>query len=451
MFTRFVMIAVIATTLLIQGTWARADFHLAAASFLGGSGDDDVVVGCAIQSDGKIVLAANLSPGALPQLKEEIAETAGFLMWLSPDGQKLLVVKRMPATITDLSLDAKDRLHVGLGDAGLTVLEPNAGGVVEPRSIEGGCLRIDAAPDGHFVALSGAKQIRAYAPSGEELSVTAGRDFCNDVCIDSATRTVVFIGFRNARAFEGKGRYPVQISYVQGNGYDGNQKWVNYDWSTDMESDRFLNKPTNNMADTRAYRCEIGRDGKLYVGFEAAGGNHIFRYSPKDIMQKVAIVGGGQHHSFHASRAEHKLVFCRFDPATGDYLTGQQFCGRLSSGRANGVRMKQGNLAADETGRPYLTGTAGMHIPLTFDPLPEIDKGGPYLLVMSREFDDRQFVTRLIDNGNGACVDSRRIGDRQITVYAGGGVPAGMHTEKPLQKTCRGEKDAFFVVVHESG
>ena len=41
-----------------------------------------------------------------------------------------------------------------------------------------------------------------------------------------------------------------------------------------------------NMADTRGDQITIGDDGKLYAAFEAAGGNHIFFYDPKDIMKR---------------------------------------------------------------------------------------------------------------------------------------------------------------------
>jgi len=44
--------------------------------------------------------------------------------------------------------------------------------------------------------------------------------------------------------------------------------------------------------DTRGYRCAIGRDGRLYIAFEAAGGNHLFRYSPTDINEPFKLVGG---------------------------------------------------------------------------------------------------------------------------------------------------------------
>jgi hypothetical protein len=73
----------------------------------------------------------------------------------------------------------------------------------------------------------------------------------------------------------------VQFAHLTGHGYDGAEKYHLYDWSADKEAPDFINKPTNNMADTRGYRVAVGADGTLVCAFEAAGGNHIFRYEPK--------------------------------------------------------------------------------------------------------------------------------------------------------------------------
>jgi hypothetical protein len=275
------------------------------------------------------------------------------------------------------------------------------------------------------------------------------------VCVDSDSETVIQTGFRNAHAFDGKKTYPVQICYVHGHAYDGKRTWTNYDWSTDRESDRFLNKPTNNMADTRGDRCSIGRDGKLYVTFQVAGGNHVFRYHPRDIMRKVDLAGGDQYHQFHNSRAEHKCFFARFEAATGDYLAGQQFCGRLGSGRANYAATKDGDITADAQGRVYIVGRAAAGLPLSMNPTGGDYTGGGFLLVMSPDLKQRLLCTRTCD-GRGAphAVDVRTIDGRTRAVFAGSGMTEGMFVRKAIQEKpgdASGEKDGprdgFFDVV----
>ena len=48
---------------------------------------------------------------------------------------------------------------------------------------------------------------------------------------------------------------------------------------------------------------------------------------------------------------------------TGDFLAGQQFCGRLSSGRANYVATKYGDITADAEGRVFVVGRAAAGLP----------------------------------------------------------------------------------------
>jgi len=432
------------------GTSWSAEFKLLAASFLGGPGDDDRVVGCRIQSDGTIVLAANLAPDAFKGVKARAsagdANNVGCVLRLSPDGQQVLSVNRLAAEVRDLALDGKDSPYVALGKAGCVKLTPDGLKPLWTQQLDESCERIDAGSDGHCAVLAG-KTIAIYDPTGKPLGKAPGRNFTNDVCLDSASKTVVFVGFRNARANDGKRTEPVQISYVQAVGYDGQKKWCDYDWSTDQGSDRFINKSSNNMADTRGYRCSFGRDGKLYAAFESAGGNHIFRYMPNDIMAKAPLAGGDQYHQFHNSRAEHKTVFCKFEPDTGRYLQGQQFCGRLSTGRANSVRMKEGEIVADEEGRVCIAGAAGMQIPLTLDPCgAEEPKGGAFVLMMAPDFKTRSLCTRMQYKGGSHCVDARKVRGKLVVVYAGSGAEAGMHTAGPLQKDANG-KDGFFAIL----
>ena len=249
----------------------------------------------------------------------------------------------------------------------------------------------------------------------------------------------------------------MQICYVHGLDYTGKRKWTNYNWSTDRTSDRFLNKPTNNMADSRGDRCAIGRDGKLYVTFQVAGGNHLFRYSPRDITRKSPIVGGDNYHKFHNSRAEHKCFFARFDAGTGDYLAGQQFCGRLSSGRANAAVTKEGEITADEAGRVYVVGKAASGLPLTMNPEGKDYTGGGFILVMSPDLKTRLLVTRTAaGKGSPHALDVRTVKGKTRAVWGGSGMVDGMFVKNALQGKGvdagtgkKDPKDAFFAVIEK--
>jgi len=97
----------------------------------------------------------------------------GAILRLSSDGQRLLGLHRIAAELKDLAVDRKGNIYVAAG-----------------------------------------KQVAILDPSGKQLAAVTGKAFATDVCIDGASQTVVFTGFRNARAHDGKRNEPVQISYV---------------------------------------------------------------------------------------------------------------------------------------------------------------------------------------------------------------------------------------------
>lgn len=433
---------------------AAGPYDLTTASFLGDASDIDSVRGARIQSDGTVVLAANIGsavPGPAPTLLNGANATSrGAVLRLSADGQTVLSVTRLADRVLDLALDDNDNITVALWSQGLIKLDPTAGQVVWDKS-PGKVMRVDAGGAGYVAALvttaadpddssPGSGSVHLYRPDGTPLADFAGHRNTLDVCLDPATQTVAHIGWRQASAFDGSSTKPVQIAYLRGRDFAGAIKWTSYDWSTDSGADDFINKPTNNMADTRGYRCSIGADGKLYAAFETAGGNHIFRYSPFDIAQQVDIVGGDMWHEFYETRSEHKTFFARYEPASGAYLLGQQFTNRLTLkpgqnlNRGNTVRVRRGEIRADALGRVYIGGDSAYGLPMpphpqysakagqmTFIPPGTGDYvGGAWFMVMSADFKTRLYVTRLTSSGDTHALDSRILaGDAANIVFAG--------------------------------
>jgi hypothetical protein len=425
-----------------------APYALSAASFLGDAGNTDRIRGARIQADGTLVLAANLTSapaGVTPLLLNgATASSAGAILRMTPDGKTILSLTRVGAQIEDLAIDDTGNLYAALWADGVVKLDPTATQVLwSRRPASGKVMRIDAGGAGHAVALvtsandpeadaPGAGTVETYAPDGSQISSVVGKSNTLDVCLHPPSQTAVLIGWRQANVSGA----PVQIAYLQGRGYDGAAKYTTYDWSTDAASDRFINRPENNMADTRGYRCAIGGDGKLYAAFEAAGGNHIFRYSPFDIAARVSITGGDQWHAFFNTRAEHKTFFARYDAATGAYLAGQQLLTRLSSGAGNTLRVRRGAIDADALGRVYIGGESAWGLPMpphpAYTPKPGETTfnhlaanagaylGGAWFVVMSADLKTRLYVTRLTTGGNTDALDARVIaGDLANIAFAG--------------------------------
>jgi hypothetical protein len=213
------------------------------------------------------------------------------------------------------------------------------------------------------------------------------------------------------------------------------------------------------MADTRGYRCSVGRDGKLYCAFECAGGNHMFRYSPFDIMEKVSIVGGDRWHEFYNTKSEHKTFFARYEPGTGAYLRGQQFCCRLSNNNGNAARIESGQIIADQAGRVYLGGTSAWGLPLpghpnfsedpdeaAFNPFPDGYLGGAWLLVMSEDFRTRLYCTRLTSEKTHA-IAARVLGDNAASIAFGGYTEGEMFISDAISTELAGTQDGWFAVI----
>ena len=457
-----------------------SSYDIASASFLGTDGDEDRIRGARIQSDGTVVLAANIgdsSPGDVEPilLNDATATSGGAIIRLSADGRSILSVTRIAAQVEDLALDDSDTIYVAAWEEGLIKLDSTASILLFADSANK-VLRVDADGEGMVATLQtstsdpdsskpGNGRVVVYDAEHEQLGNFTGRHNTLDVCLDTASQTVAYIGWRQASAFDGNKSQPVQIAYLRGATYDGSEKYTAYDWSTDTESDRFLNKPENNMADTRGYRCTIGGDGKLYAAFEVAGGNHIFRYRPFDIMTKVGIVGGDQWHEFYNSRSEHKTFFARYEPDTGEYVLGQQLTGRLGpdkGNRANTIRVNGGSIAVDGEGRVYIGGSSAAGLPMpphekyeakggetTFNPFPDGYLGGAWFMVMSADFKTRLYTTRLATGGTTHAVDARTLEGGTTNIVFGGQSRSleETYTKEAVQKNGKGEREGWFAVI----
>ncbi|MGC9453741.1 MAG: PKD domain-containing protein [Phycisphaerae bacterium] len=445
---------------------------ISAASFLGGLGED-AVRGAVVQDSGTIVLAANISdatPGGLTPtlLNGATADSDGAIIRLSQDGQTVLSVTRLADKVLDLAADDSGNLYVAQWEQGFSKINATADTVLWSKTTVdlgfSNVQRIDAGPSGYSVVLGGGSldngstlgdHVRVFDPNGNELGGVSSGKWKNDVAIDEASETVVYLGYRNAT--DGESGLPVQIAYYRGIAYDGTIKYTGYDWSGDPTSDRYLNSPTNNMADTRGYRCSIGDDGYLYLAFESAGGNNIFRYDPFDINQSVNLAGGDGWHTPYNISAPHITYFGKYEAATGAFVNGNHFLTRLSDDTANTARVQMGNIHADEFGQVYLVGSSAWGLPLSTHPLnpagtsfnPGVNGnylGGGYVLVMKSNFYERLFCTRLTGGWTHA-VASGQAPDGSYQVVFGGSTGNELYVTDGDQMASGGGTDGWYGVI----
>lgn len=127
-------------------------YDITASSYIGGSGDNDSMRGCAIQSDGTIVLAANIGDadpsGVTPILFNGATNSsAGAIVRLSYDGTSVLSVTRLADVVLDLTVDDSDNIYVALWKREMAKLNPSATSIIWSK-MDLDFKRIDVGPLG---------------------------------------------------------------------------------------------------------------------------------------------------------------------------------------------------------------------------------------------------------------------------------------------------------------
>jgi Secretion system C-terminal sorting domain/Bacterial Ig domain len=436
------------------------------ATLLGGSSNSDEVRASVIQTDGTIVLAANISDASLPNvtptlLNNTTSTTSGSIIRLTADGKTVLSVTKLATQITDMSVDSLDNLYIAAGSAGAFKLNKTATQIVWQQSLPKFAHRIDAGKAGKSIVLSATEidaddetltgaAVNIYDVDGSSLAqLGATSQYTTDVAIDEASGTAISIGFKNFNTSDGVGgqSLPVYVPVIRGFSFDGVQKYVAYDWSSDVNSPRWLNRSANNMADVRAVRCTMGKDGKLYVMHEVYGGNHCLRYSPFDILQTVPIVAGDMYFNFANTGTRVKVFVGRHEAGTGAYIAGQQFTARINAplNIDNTVFVRRGAIEADAEGRVFITGQSASGIPLSIDHQPGEYSGGAFLLILSPNLATRESCERLT-NGNGRAL---AVASKDHYVF-GGSTSNSMYAANPFQFSLNGTTDGWFAVYNET-
>jgi len=417
----------------------------------------------------------------------------GCLLKLSPDGRRVISQLRIGPQVTDLHLDANDNIYLAAGPNGVMSLDPDALTLRSgwPRQAGEFVRRVHASSDGHVITLVGTRPgtLTTFDTRGRQLTKRSGSRRTEDVAIAPEHGLAYFTGYKVTRAPGQEGgewrTYPVHIPYIKTFDFrTGDDRWTNYDWRGRIKlsgkvgsegelPDNFLNKSANNMADSRGVRITIGDDGKLYVGMEAAGGNHPMRWEPKDIMAPIGdkMAGGDGWHQFTNTAASHKTVVGRYDAATGDLLRMQEFNtlvlkkGRFPS--ANALRLHEGEIHADADGRLYLVGGAAFGLPIrhaprfgpsddppNFNPFGrKVPVKGAYFMVMSPDMTHRLFTTRLSPYGGSHTVDARVVDGSMQVAWGGQAILRyPTYTRRALQTSPGwGRADGFLALLGDPG
>jgi hypothetical protein len=453
-------------------------FNITSSSLIGDGSEGNHVKASAVLADGSIIIGGHF--GDVPFARNATLVNGArntdpwLVLRLTGDGRRVLGALRFSTTISDIAIDGREGVYIAAGEGGMFAFTPRLDRQVFHHDDIGFAFRVDAGQAGYHAVLSpsrvdrretsgGSGQIRVFDPMGNQIQQFGGHRSTLDIAIDETQRAVHFIGWRQANSWQPDGGHvlPVQIAYLRSVGFDGEIRWTGYDWPVDRSDPNFLNNGDNNMADTRGYRITLGPDGKIYALYEVAGGNHIFRYSPFSITERVTsrfARAPNHHHQFHNTRAEHKSFIGVHDASTGEFITGQQFTARLGN-RGNAWRSTRGHIKVSENGRVWFAGASAAGAPYTFAPATAPGYiGGATLHTMSPDLGTMEYGI-YTGAGNMHTVSARIVAGSPDPVVVFGGVSPPLRQSSdeyilhhfPLQPARNGETNGFFKILNGRG
>ncbi|PGH45357.1 hypothetical protein COO58_13695 [Micromonospora sp. WMMA1996] len=274
---------------------------------------------------------------------------AGALLLLDGTGRRLLRTVRLAGAVEDLEVRRGGGEIAVATDRGAVLLDAAAGRARWQRG--GPTSRVAVGSAGTVAALSGST-VTVYDLGGATLArVALGGRTVSDVAVDDRSGLVFVSGFRQTG---GARCVPVQIAYVHAYDRRGTLRWRAYDHPVDRLGDL--------CADSRADRVAMGRDGRLYVAGETAGGNTVFARSAADPGRPAPNVVTDDFSRASNTGNAHYTYLARFDPASGRQLAGQAVISRIDSKGDRGNTITPLAVTADESGRIYAGGVSAYQI-----------------------------------------------------------------------------------------
>ena len=470
------------------------------ASWFGGAGEERII-GAEIGVDQNVVLAVNgvdlklggkfttlgdaakpVAPAPVDPNKKPTGgkappdpNTAGFIVRLSLDGQKVLSVARFApgaATIQKLKLDEKGNI-VLLGDAPnglklagadgtgkfIAVLSPDAS-KVQSCFFVAGAMDFGVDGNGEIVVLTKGHMSRYSTDGKKKWDVTwssHGDNRPGGMTVSAKTGIAAVTGY----GMTNTGKEPYKDPYGYAFDRDGQPVWSLWNPDPKLEQDAKFGG-NGLMADTTGRFAGTDAGGKIYFSLYADGGNSVASRDPKNVNEKLdatvfdGVFQKGAGYGFKG--ASKTAVVFRINPADGKLEKGTWMCAWLTPQRANGLGMDA--VSGDGKGRTFIVGGSAYGCPVKTPWFAGVEggyKGGGYLAV----FDDG-FKMQQCGYFSGTGVEC--VGYRNGYVVIGGNAvkesvnqdkadpnskPVTVPTPvfKPLQKDFGGgNKDAWFAV-----
>jgi len=345
------------------------NLHLENGTYLGGEGGNFGAEAAYTNND-KLVLTGiyHSNMGVTPtNLLSATNDSKGKVYIMNEWGTAVEQVINLGDAIYDMDMDETTGEIALLGDFGVAVLNADFSlkwhRAESVNSSQEGSYRprVSIAADGKVIAVvrdSETNIIRLYAADGvtihsnDRLQNEAKKVYDIEISSDAAHNQYYVCGFKQ---IEGN----LQSAYLQAYPLTAN---TDRNWKC-WGFERGEVDLGNNGADTRLYRIKAMDGGSVYVAGESAGGGPggftTLAYNGKDLTTPIAQNGNDFYTDGTNSCGPCHITFLgQVDPSTGTATRGKFFHGRLSSGKTNTHRVKDGDLEIDEDGNVYLVGVA---------------------------------------------------------------------------------------------
>lgn len=478
---------------------AQHNFEVSAATYLGSEFYDQMNA-VDVAPDGTIVVVGMLhdffAPGSL-----EYALLGGgtaTLVRMNETATEVKSITRLPGVLQDVQVSDDGYIAV-CGSFGVGVLVPDASSFlwsdttivkgdengpttlyygwyaqfsVKPR-YKRATSRVSIGVDGTLATLQqnvwyGSPHMYVYNASGQRIldtifPVSERREYPDrvieeffihvyphDICVDGINQSVI-VGGWNPRMDDSRHmqNHPIHMPFIRTYSYDGDLKWVNYDWRAKDVYDS-----VDYYADSRINDLVLGRDGYLYATAYIHGGDHMFMIGPKEIKKDESLQVGYDNYSIpHMMGAgiDHAYI-CQYDPESGDMVKGQAVLVRKKadgSGQPNQSVAR--GIMADEQGRVMLAGYAQPFIKnrhlqtINGIPVGQRDTSEAFIMIVNPDWRSREIYTVVTkDRLEGAFWG---LAYRNGVTVAAGEVFAGeaITTENALQAETKAGYDGYVI------
>ncbi|MEU7905837.1 hypothetical protein [Actinoplanes sp. NPDC049118] len=394
------------------------------AGYLGTGPDDttggvDIGAGCTVVVGGRFTGTAVLAGATrLP------GGGGGAVLRLSADGRRVLSAVRVAGTVDDLEVRRTTGDIAVATDRGVRVLDAAAAKV--RWQTRAAVSRVAIGDAGTVAALDGTT-VGIYSSGGKRTgSVRLAGRTVSDVAVDDRRGLVFVAGFTQRGGSCGQ----VQVPFVRAYGRDGAARWKLYDFDPGA-----LN---GLCADSRAGRVAMGRDGKLYLAGEMAGGASVFTTNGRSAKAPAPNVGYDKFTQASNTSDAHLTYFARLDPATGSIKAGQTLLARIDVKGDKGNTITPSAITADAGGRVYVGGSSAYQIAgrsqmrMNGHPLKPYAGGDAWVLVTSPDLRKRLQWTAWTDGGQAEVV-GLAVDGPVAALAARVGKPA-MYVKAPVQK-----------------